>query len=310
MSNSLGTANTGKIISQKVPYALLAAFPALAQFANNYAPDQLLWGQSVVVKKRGLYTASDFDPATGYAGATQPLGMTDILVTLNKWAVMNVQLNDEEQTSTDIDFIGVNAQQIAYALGLHLFGNLFAQVNVGGTQSAPTGFVNETVIANAAYTRSSASVAMKALNDRNVVPFNRIVILNNTAAESLQQDFQIVGNYDPTNKLVTEADLPRVAGADHSRYSALPAGTQSLFGIAAHADALAIATRLPKTPKTDLNINGIIETIDGPIPIQLRRWYDMDLGVENYTNTFMYGVSQGVTEALQRLVTAANTLPA
>jgi hypothetical protein len=300
MPNSLGTIQAGKVVTQRMLELLLAQFPLLRTVAHDLSSDQIKWGETVFVKKRGTFTAQDFDPATGYE--PQNITMGDFPVTLNQHKHVTIALNDHELTSTDLDIIDAHAEPAAHALGKAIYDDLFGLVKVAD-------FPNESVIALNAYDRDTAADIAKALNDREIPDVRRYVMIGNAYANSLEKDLNVIANFSHDNPLLNDGKLPRISGLQHWRYTMLPHNGEYLTGIAGHPDSLAFAARVPKMPRAGVGYTGTIEIVTDAktgLSVQRRHWYDIKLGKEISVVTMMYGVGKGEPKALQRLVSQAS----
>ena len=303
MPNTLGTTN-GLIVAQRTLETLLVQFPVLSLITTDFSAEVKRFGQEVVTRVVSPTTASDYDPVNGYVPT--PRAVVDVSVTINKHKHHTYDVNDQERTSTNRDLIQEWADTAAHALGTAVVNDLTSLVtptnfNVAGQQS---------VITAANFNRSSVVAIRTALNKRFVPDVGRFMVLNSDYAGALADDTTIVANlYNRDANTISSGQLPPIHGFQIAEYSALPDNGVNLTGFGGNKEALVIATRLPDLPSPDVPLGGTIDVVTEPhtgLSIQLRQWYNFQLGQEFRTITLMYGmaVNTGAPGRLQ-LITSA-----
>jgi len=97
--------------------------------------------------------------------------------------------------------------------------------------------------------------------------------------------------------------LPNVHGFDVSEFVDMPDNDEDLVGIAGTADALCLATRIPDDPgqgSANCRISTVTEPKSG-LSVQVREWYNSELGSFRRSYTLMFGVAVGQAASLQRI---------
>ena len=301
--NTLGTTN-GLIVAQRTLDTLLAQFPALSLITTDFSNEVQRFGQQVVTRVVSPTTASDYDPANGYVST--PRAVVDVNVTLNKHKHHTYDVNDQERSSTNRDLIQEWADTAAHALGTAMMNDLTSLVTPANFNLA----AQTSVITAANFNRSAVVALRTALNKRFVPDVGRFLVLNSDYAGSLADDTTIVANlYNRDANTITSGQLPPIHGFEIAEYSALPDNGVNLAGFGGNKEALVIATRLPDKPSADVPLGGTIDIVTEPntgLSVQLRQWYNFQLGKEYRTITLMYGmaVNVGAPGRLQ-LVTSA-----
>jgi hypothetical protein len=151
-----------------------------------------------------------------------------------------------------------------------------------------------------------ASIADLAqhLTDKDNPMAGRMLIVKPSLFTALSKDVDIKAQYaSGTNAPLTENLLPRIHGFEINQYSALPtAGVTNQKGIFCTPEAILIASRLPATPTNWYgNVATATDEASG-LSIQIREWYDGDLGQQKIAMTVLYGVAVGNEKSLGRII--------
>jgi hypothetical protein len=301
MANTLGTTNAD-VIAQEALKALQARLPILGQIASDHSDKGAKYGERVVVHEVSAATAIDFNTANGYAPSDRT--QVDIPVTINKHKHHTYGIGVQEASASRVDLIQRFALNAAYSLGSAIVQDLFALI-LNAT------FANKTTKALGAggdgFDRKALLSVGAALSKRGVEPFGRFCVLNADYHASLMNDTALLEMLVLSGqKVVGGLELPQVHNFGVSEFVDLPANGENLVGIAGSRTSLAIATRIPDDPGEGFS-NVSIRTVTEPqtgISVQVREWYDANLGMFKRTYTLMYGVAAGQTGALQRIVSA------
>ncbi len=288
----------GTLIAQKALRTLLAEFPVLRQITTNFAPEGILFNQSVIAHIVTATTAADVNPANGYTPTDR--AQVDVPVTINKHKHHTYAINDQERTSTNINLIERYALTAAHALGKAVVDDLLALI-------INANFANKTTVPEANFDRTKVVAMARAMNDRNIPQVGRFMLLNPGYYANLSLDPDVSRAYaNPAGSgTIASGVLPNVHGFGISEYSALPANGENLTGFAGTAESLVLATRVPAEP-TVSNIPGTLTVVTEPnsgLSVLLRQWYEMKEGKEYRTMTLMYGVAKGI-DTVQRLTSA------
>lgn len=298
-TNTLGTTNAD-VIAQKALIALIQKFPFLRFIASDFSSEGAKFGETVIVHEVAGAAAADFVAATGYAPANRT--MVDIPVTINKHKHHTYKVGVQEASSSRVNLIERLANTAAESIGAAITGDLWALI-------LNAAFANKTAKALGAsgdgFDRKAAIAVGMALSKRNVEGFGRFMLLNAEYYGSLCMDTAMLQVLlSGGAQAITNGTLPRIHGFDVMEYATAPANGEDLVGIAGTRAALALATRIPDDPGQGMG-NCRIGTVTDPdtgLSIQVREWYNPDLGEYRRTYTLMYGVAVGQAAALERIV--------
>lgn len=303
MGNTLGTTN-GILIAQKALATLLAQLPVLKKITTDFSDEKAKFNQQVITHVVTAAAAIDFDPAAGYVASERV--QVDVPVTINKHKHHTYQIGVQEASSTAINLIDRFALTAAYSIGSALVADLCALVTAAN-------FPNKTVIALGAggdgFDRKGLIKIGVNLGARFVPPMGRFALLNGAYYGSLCNDLTVVAQlYNAGQNAIQTGQLSNVHGFDVAEYVSLPANAQSLVGFAGTAEGLVLATRIPDDPgvgSANCDIY-VVTDPDSGISIQVREWYNADMGQFKRTYTLMYGVAKGVANAIERIGSAAD----
>lgn len=294
MANTLGTTAAGEVIVRQALKTLLVEFPAINQVAHQYS-DSLRFGQAANFSLVSAASAIDYHTTNGYVAADQT--QADKTVTLNKHKHVTVKFNDQERSASEVDLIQRFAPVISHAIGKVLYDDLFALI-------LNAAYSNKVTKAAASVDRETLVDLAADLNGRNVPMAPRIAVLNSSAYAALFKDVSIVSSDFRSG---SDAQSGRITAPVHgfnvSEYSALPSNSENLIGFAAYPEALLLATGVPDVP-TEQSGGRIQNVTQNGLTVQMRQWYDWQKGFEYMTVTLFYGVDEGNTDNLTRLVSA------
>lgn len=301
MANTLGTTNAD-VIAQEALKQLKARLPILGQIAADHSDKGAKFNERVVVHEVAAATAIDFNTTNGYAPSNRT--QVDIPVTINKHKHHTYGIGVQEASSSRVDLIARFALNAAYAIGSAIVSDLFALVLAAA-------FTNKTTKAlgagNDGFDRKVLLGIGSALSKRGVEPFGRFCVLNGDYFASLMNDSQLMEMLVLSGqKVLGGTELPTIHNFGVSEFVDLPANGENLVGIAGTRTSLAFATRIPDDPGegfSNVSIRVVTEAETG-ISIQVREWYDANLGMFKRSYTLMYGVAVGQTDGLQRIVSA------
>lgn len=300
--NVVGTTNAD-VIAQEAITQLTGRLPILKQIASDHSAENAKFGEKVIIHEVQSTSAEEFVPTTGYVAKDRTL--VDIPVTINKHKHHTYSVSVQEASSSRVDLIkrfGLNA---AYSLGSAIVADLAALMTAGN-------FTNKTTKALGAgldgFDRKVLLQAGAALSKRGLVPFDRFALLNAEYFASLFMDESLLNLLVLSGQKVVEGNaMPMVHNFGISEFVDLasPAG-ENLVGFCGGRTALGFATRIPDDPGagfSNVKISSVTDDQTG-ISIQVREWYNADLGKFNRTYTMMYGVGVGQAAAGQRIVSA------
>lgn len=301
-TNTLGTTNAN-VIAQKALAALIQRFPFLRKIATDFSSEGGKFNETIIVHEVTAAEAVEFDPAVGYAPADR--SMVDIPVKIDHHAHHTYKVGVDEASSSRVNLIERLSMTAAASLGAKIMSEIMKLITAA---NFPTATIKALGAGGDGFDRKAAVAVGTALDGRNVEDFDRYMLLNALYYGSLCSDTPMMQVLLASGAdAVKTGALPEIQGLAPLKYSAMPAGAQNLVGFAGGRTALALATRLPDDPGQGMG-NCKISTVtdeDSGLSIQVREWYNADLGQYRRSYVLMFGVAVGQKDAGQRILSAA-----
>ena len=302
MSNTLGGINL-TVIAQDSLTTLLAEFPLISKFSTNFGGEIATKGETVTTRIASAVSATDIG-ANGYSASNVTSTAKSVTLSNHKGFVMG--FTDGEVAKGGYDVLRKTfIRPAAHAVSKAVLDDIFALVTDANYSSV--GY-NGTA---AAFDADAVAGLSQTLTDANVAQANRLLIVRPQLYTSLARDNSIQAAYaSGTNAPLTENILPRVHGFEVNQYSALPNGGVSGFsslnnnlkGIAVSPEAFIIAARLPALPTNWYgNVATAVDEKSG-LAVQVREWYDGNLGKQMLSMSILYGVAVGSPSCLTQIV--------
>lgn len=299
MANTLNKVNLAQIARDSIEYFGSKHFPVQA-FAQNFSDEIAQKGDSVKTRIPSAIAAKDL--SGGFTA--DDVSNTGVTVTLNKFKGTVFKLSDSE---------------ISKAGNAHWLKDQFMEPAREATVDA---FMADAfaLVLNAAYSNKTVKVAADfnadaladvgiALSTRKVPKANRHIILPPSYVGTLVKDLSIVdkgasGTDDP----IKENKLLRARGFDIHEYEGIPANGESLKAVAQHPSAMGFAARPVADPNKVATHSGVeVINITEPntgLPYQFRMWYERKDGALYISTGFLYGMSVGNANSMQRITSA------
>lgn len=298
MSNSsLGTI-TPILVAQEALPILADRFPFIGTFVTDFSDEPVLFNQTVYSRLPQVQGVQDYDVNNGYVASAGTLN--DIPVTVNKHRHTSVSFTDQQLTSTNLNLVEQFSASLAAAVGMDIMSGVSTLFTTGNfLSSASVGSGNLA-------TRANSILSAKKALDVNKVPVNDRFFINSPQTEyQLLQDESLVKLTWGADG-VTEHGLPEVHGFEFGTYTSLPTNN-NLLAVAGQKAAVVLAARAPEMPTESLNvpIPGKITNVVDPktgFTIQVREFYNIQLGQLQVTYTWMYGCAVGSQTSLVRIV--------
>lgn len=288
-----------QVIAQDSLTTLLAQFPLVNKFTTDFGGDILQRGESVTTRIAEGVDATDIG-ANGYTRSDVKSNAKT--VTLNKHKGFVMGFSDGEVAKGGYDVLRRTfIRPAAHAVVKAVMDDVFGLVNLTGAGTFQTTGYDSTV---AAFDADAVADISQALTDANVPMAGRTLIVRPALYTSLAKDNSIQAQYaSGTNAPLTENLLPRIHGFEVNQYTALPGfGAMNLKGIAVSPEAILIAARLPATPTNWYGNVAVATDAESGLSIQVREWYDGDMGEQKLSMSILYGVSIGNPNCLAKII--------
>ena len=313
MANSLGTLNSALII-QRALALVFTKRPILKRFTMDLSSDQVLYNQQVISRLKTIPSVQTFGSAPSNDVTT------DVPVTINQFQQVMYTFQPQEYTATNRDLIDEIAEPMAVAIANYFVDAVAATFTQGANfpdgaagVNAGTALSNKTTatVANTAY---STLVAIREAMHLRGVPesMQKFALVNaqvyaqllldplcNRAAKVILDDEK---NPIVTGELLGVAGFPAI-----SEYPALPT-TGNMSGVFGTPDAIVVAARVPKDPRSLLpgtNAPFNLDIITDPgskFSVMVQEWIGTDL-TANVRACWMWGNAVGNTNNAQFLCT-------
>lgn len=297
-SNSLGGFNLAAIADKTIAFLGSEFFP-VNLFTTNLSKDIKRKGESVTTRIISSVTAQDLSSG-GYAGNAQDVTSTPVTTTLSNFKGHVAEFKDIEVTKAgDEKWLMENFYEPTLeATVKSLVDDLLALATAANYSNATTKAVG-------VWDADALADVAGELSKRKVRLQDRSILMHPDYYTALSKDTSITdksafGN----NAAIRDGVVSRVRGFGVYQYDAFPNNGENLQGIALGKSALVVAVRPVFKPNVShVAIANRIEPKTG-LPFQFRVWYDPSGGRYFMSAGFLYGVSVGDANALQRVVSA------
>jgi hypothetical protein len=297
MANTLGGINLAAMADETIKFLGSEFFP-VNLFSTNFTKDIAQRGESVTTRIVSSLTAQDV--SSSYSSAAQDVTSTAVTTTLSNFKGHVAKFTDLEISKAgDAQWLMNHwMEPTREATMKALIDDLLALItnaNYSNKTTKAVGVFDADVVADIA----------GALTTRKVSQKHRALLLDPTYYTALSKDSSVhdlsaYGNSDA----IKDGVLSRVRGFNVHQYEAIPGNSENLKGFAVGKSSLVIAVRPVYKPEIQhVAVENRIEPNTG-LPFQFRFWYDPSGGNTYMSAGFLYGVSVGDANALQRIVSA------
>jgi hypothetical protein len=287
-TNTLGGVNSTRI-AQLTLDALQTTVLPFSAFTTSFSSEVAQMGNAVTTRYVTNPSVVSFATTRSSANSTT----TAVTVTLNNYVGIDIGFSDTEMSFSDVQLSELYIKPAITALFENVMANTLALV-------VNANFTNNTVISAANFTAANIANVATSLSVSKV-GVNRHIICSPTYAETLRKDSTILPAYaigDPN--FLKMGVIPMVHGFKIHEYNGTIPTTENLAAIALAPQAIAIAARVPVTPR---NWAGSVTNITDPasgLTVQYRDWYD---GTEQRSQfCLIYGTAKGNPGNLRRIL--------
>ena len=288
--NTLGGVNPTRIAALTLDALQTTVLPFSA-FTTAFSSDVATVGNAVTTRYVTNPSVSNFAAARSSGNSTT----TAVTVTLNNYVGVDLGFTDTEMSFSDVQLQELYIRPAIVALFENVMANVLALV-------VNANFSANTVIAAANFSAANIANLATTLNTAKVGP-NRHIICKPTYAETLRKDSSILPAYaigDPN--FLKNGIIPNLHGFKIHEWNGTIPTTENLAAIALAPQAIAIAARVPATPR---NWAGSVTNVTDPtsgLTVQYRDWYD---GQEQRSQfCVIYGTAKGNPTNLHRILSA------
>lgn len=300
--NNIGGINLN-LIAQDSLTTLLAEFPLITKFTTNFGGEIATRGETVTTRIASRVESITDIGDVGYQVSDVTSEPRQIVLNKHKGFVMG--FSDGEVALGGYEVLRRTfIRPAAWAVSKAVLDDIFALVNE--TNYPEVSQYGSTIYAGpeASFDADAVARISEQLTNRFVPQQNRLLIVKPSLYTNLATDIAIQAQYaSGTNAPLTENLLPRIHGFEINQYAAFPSGSVAgMKGIACNPESILIATRQPALPTNWYgNVASATDEKSG-LTVQVREWYDGDLGKQKLSMSILYGVTKGSVGTLGKIV--------
>lgn len=257
-------------------------------------------GQTVHTRFSNKFTASTYDPATGFVPSSA--SATDVAITLADHNYVSAAFTDTEVATITLDMLRrVFIAPMANATVKSLFDSVISKTTVAN-------------FAGVAYSGTAANFNRIAVAGANQVatkanlPFDgRSMLLTPDAFGQLLADPSVAQYLSiGDTSVIRDGKVGRLHSIDIYEYNGFPTSgdtyDENLNGILSCREGHVIVTRVPAAPTTGGGEQITVQDDDSKFAFALRQWYDWSKGTTNISASWITGAAVGNPDAALRVV--------
>jgi len=292
MSNTIAGVNLAAVAQESLPY-LAQLFAPLSGITYDFSSEIADRGASITTRYPVNVTAQDLTSGFSRTGV-QTVAKT---ITLDSYPGFVYGFNDLERSKSSINLNDLFVQPAMQAVGESVFGALWNLITAANFTSTPL----TSTAAN--FDRNDLADLRAQLNTQGAPQQGRAVVLSPAYFASLVKSLN-TAEFPGFIREKAEGFIPRVAGFDVYESTLADANGEYLAGFAFHKSALLMAGR-------SVNADGAVQmgaeiadvVVPGiNLPVQMRRFYDVNTAELVYSFGILYGIQKGRSEMGVRIV--------
>lgn len=306
--NQLGSLSSAMIVQRALALTFTKR-PLLKRFSLDLTKEEMAnpkLNQVVTSRIKTVPAVTDFGQIP------QDVVTTDVNVTIDRFKQILLSFTPQQLASTDRELINEQAEPMAVGIANYLVddaASLFTDANYATPDDQVNSRKTVTTVANTGYSTLTA-IRRKLIERGAPEGFKKFGMVNAAVYEKLLNDPLCNRGAKATGAdPIATGELPDVAGFEAiSEFPTLP-GTDNMVGAFGTPDAIVLASRLPKDPRSVLpnvavpfNLT-VVQDPGSGFAVMLQEWIGTDLSV-NVRMCFMHGRAVGNKNNLQRQVTA------
>lgn len=297
MANTLGGVNLADI-AQTTIQALTPFLINLQLFALDLSSDMANPAASITTRIPVATTADDV--SGGFTASDQT--SIPVTVTLNKELGKAIAFSQAELTIGGTDrVLELFVPTVVNAVGLGVvqeFVKLMTAAN----------FPNVSTVASSAFDADATADIAQILDETNVLPFDRTMLLKPAYYTALTKD-NVIQPLDSSgsSEALREHRISRVSGFDVSQFNGWPGSgttfTELLSGFVGHKSSLVMAARMPAMTQEGRDIVDVVDMIE-PVtkfPMQFQQFYVPKERKHYFAVATLFGVAVGQAAAGRRI---------
>jgi hypothetical protein len=298
MGNSLGNVNLAQL-AQKSLDALVPTLVPLQVVTTDFSDEVASSGATVGTRLPTQPTIVANLETLGYAGSAAAQTATAKTVTLGNLSGIVIGFTDTEWSKSSVNLYDIFVQPGVNTVAKGMQDTLWALFTNSNYSSKITSSA-------AAFNYAKVADLAEDCTDANMPAEGRALVLAPSYFTALSKDDGVKAAYAfGSNEVIRYRKIPSLAGfMPVIEYSALPANSENLKGIALNKQAAVVAARVPAVPA---NFPGEVQNVTDPdsgFTMQLRKWYSADDGKYYLSMAALWGASVGNGSAAIRVVSA------
>jgi len=290
MSNTIAGVNLSAIAMESLP-SLKSLFASLGACTTDFSAEIADRGASITTRYPVNVTAQDLSLGFIRTGVET----TAKTITLTNYPGFCYGFNDLERSKSSINLNDLFVAPALTAVGQSVFGTIWNLVTSSNFNSVGINAAN--------FDRSDLADLRARLNTQGMPQEGRAVLLNPTYFASLLKSLN-TAEFPGFIPEKGEGFIPRVAGFDVYESTECDANGQGLGGFVFHKSALLLASRRVNADGAQ-QMGAEVADVLVPglnLPVQMRRFYDVNAGELVYSMGVLFGATAGRVEAGVRIV--------
>ena len=296
MANDLQNVNLPKLAQESLP-AAVETFAPLNAFTTDFSPAIASSGASIGTRYVDALVGSNM--AAGYVAAKEDVTYVPVTIPLDTWKGFTIGFTDLERSKAEFnlfdDFM-VPGLEVCGSLMMTYVWNLVTAANFSASK----------VVTAANYDRDIVADLGGELTDLKNIKTGRSIVHNTSYYTSIVKSLNTAENPGMTADK-TEAIAPRVAKFDLYESTLADSNSQNLAAFACQKSAICIAARsiLVDDRVTAAGVSTATMIVPGlNLPVQLREWYDPNVGIQYLNMNVLWGAVRGKPTAGKRILSA------
>lgn len=299
MAHTIAGVSLAEIAQESLPF-FTTRFQALGAITTDFSMEYKQKGSTVTTRVPSALTAADL--SGGYTAVAADTTLTAYTITLDQFRGHVVGFSDLEQTQSALDLHRLFFEPAVDAIGTKVFADLWNLIN---DTNLPAAAATETTVTVANFERDVLVDIAAQLTTKKCPKSNRFGILNTAYYGALLKDMNSVETVGSSGEL-REGEVIRANGFNLYESTEADGNSVNVGGFFGHKAALLFAASpLYISPRAAARVE--IENIVIPglnVPLQFRRWYDPNDGMDYMSVGLLYGVRWGLTTAGHKIVSA------
>lgn len=301
MANSLGGINLADVAQRSIE-ALVPYLFNLGMIATDFSDEMANPAESITTRIPTATTADDV--SGGFTASDQT--STAVTINLNLELGKAIAFTQAELSKGGIDkVINTFVPVVINAVGLGVTQELIKLMIAAN-------FSNVSTVAAAAFDADAVADIAQVMDEANVLPVDRFMLLKPAPYTNLAKD-NVIQQVDASgsDEALRLHRVSQVSGFRIAQFNGFPAAgttaTENLHGFCGHKSALCMAARMPAMTEAGREIVDVVEVSDPAtgFPMQFQQFYVPLTRKHYFAVATLFGVKTGNAASGRRIRSAA-----